>query len=67
MDQRAIDLYAEYLKAPLKRRVFLARLAKLTGSESEALVLARELDALHAGTPSDTQSVRAMSSSGDKS
>jgi len=38
MDQRIIDLYDEYTHAPLDRRVFLARLAKLTGSAAAALV-----------------------------
>ena len=34
MDQKIIDLSDEYTHAPLDRRVFLARLAKLTGSNS---------------------------------
>jgi carboxymethylenebutenolidase len=39
MDQRIIDLYHEYLNAPLRRRIFLKRLAELTGSEATALTL----------------------------
>ncbi len=56
MDQRFIDLYYEYLNAPLRRRIFLLRLFKLTGSEPDAMALARELDAMQARgtlTPSD--------------
>jgi len=37
MDQRIIDLYDEYTHAPLDRRVFLERLAVLTGSAAAAL------------------------------
>jgi hypothetical protein len=47
MDQRYIDLYNEYLDAPLRRRIFLLRLLEMTGSEEEALALARALDASH--------------------
>jgi carboxymethylenebutenolidase len=39
MDQKIIDLYDEYTHAPLPRRVFLARLARLTGSLSAAAAL----------------------------
>lgn len=39
MDQRIIELYDEYTHAPLERRVFLARLAGLTGSVAAALSL----------------------------
>ena len=39
MDQKIIDLYDEYTHAPLERRVFLARLAGLTGSAAAALSL----------------------------
>lgn len=39
MDQRIIELYDEYTHAPLERRVFLARLAGLTGSAAAALAL----------------------------
>ncbi len=39
MDQRIIELYDEYTHAPLDRRVFLARLARLTGSAAAALSL----------------------------
>lgn len=37
MDQKVIDLYDEYTHAPLDRRVFLERLAKLTGSVAAAM------------------------------
>lgn len=50
MDQRYIDLYNEYLDAPLRRRILLLRLYQLTQSEEEALTLARTLDA-HYGRP----------------
>jgi hypothetical protein len=39
MDQRIIDLYQEYLQVPLKRRIFLRRLAELVGGEETALTL----------------------------
>jgi carboxymethylenebutenolidase len=39
MDQRIIDLYDEYAHAPLERRVFLERLAALTGSTAAAMAL----------------------------
>jgi carboxymethylenebutenolidase len=39
MDQRIIDLYDEYTHAPLDRRVFLDRLAKLAGGTAAAAVL----------------------------
>jgi len=39
MDQRIIDLYNEYTHAPLDRRVFLERLAKLTGGTAAAAAL----------------------------
>ncbi len=39
MDQRILDLYDEYTHAPLDRRVFLERLAKLTGSFAAAVTL----------------------------
>jgi carboxymethylenebutenolidase len=45
MDQRIIDLYDEYTHAPLARRVFLARLAKLTGSTAAAAALVPFLEA----------------------
>lgn len=45
MDQKIIDLYDEYTHAPLDRRVFLARLAKLTGSTAAALALVPLLEA----------------------
>jgi carboxymethylenebutenolidase len=37
MDQRIIELYDEYTHAPLDRRVFLERLAALTGSVAAAM------------------------------
>jgi len=37
MDQKVIDLYDEYTHAPLERRVFLERLAALTGSVAAAM------------------------------
>jgi len=37
MDQRIIDLYDEYTHAPLDRRVFIERLAALTGSVAAAM------------------------------
>jgi carboxymethylenebutenolidase len=37
MDQKIIDLYDEYTHAPLDRRVFLERLATLTGSVAAAI------------------------------
>jgi carboxymethylenebutenolidase len=45
MDQRIIDLYDEYTHAPLDRRVFLARLAELTGSTAAAIALVPLLEA----------------------
>lgn len=45
MDQRIIDLYDEYTHAPLDRRVFLTRLAQLTGSTAAALALVPLLEA----------------------
>ncbi|MDP3768264.1 MAG: dienelactone hydrolase family protein [Dehalococcoidia bacterium] len=45
MDQRIIDLYDEYTHAPLDRRVFLARLAKLTGGAAAAAALVPLLEA----------------------
>jgi carboxymethylenebutenolidase len=39
MDQRIIDLYDEYTHAPLDRRVFLDRLAKLMGGTAAALAV----------------------------
>lgn len=46
MTQAIIDLYDEYTHAPLDRRVFLARLARLTGSMAAALAI---LPALESG------------------
>jgi carboxymethylenebutenolidase len=48
MDQRVIDLYDEYTHAPLDRRVFLERLAKLTGSAAAAAALVPLLEANYA-------------------
>lgn len=45
MDRRIIDLYDEYTHAPLDRRVFLERLAALTGSMGAALAIAPLLQA----------------------
>ena len=45
MDQKIIDLYDEYTHSPLPRRVFLARLAKLTGSLAAASALVPLLEA----------------------
>ena len=45
IDQKIIDLYDEYTHAPLDRRVFLARLARLTGSTAAALALVPVLEA----------------------
>src|SRR5262249_25963227 len=39
MDQRIVDLYDEYTHAPLERRVFLERLAMLTGSVAAAMAV----------------------------
>ena len=39
MDQRIIDLYDEYTHRSLDRRLFLEKLAKLTGSMTAALAL----------------------------
>ena len=47
MKSNYVDLYNEYLDAPLRRRIFLLRLAQLTGSEEEALELAKQLDAAY--------------------
>ena len=48
MDQRIIDLYDEYTHKPLDRRVFLDRLAKLTGSAAAAIALVPLLEARQA-------------------
>ena len=48
MDQKIIDLYDEYTHAPLDRRVFLARLAQLTGSTAAAIALVPLLEASQA-------------------
>jgi carboxymethylenebutenolidase len=45
MDQKIIDLYDEYTHAPLDRRVFLSRLAQLTGSTAAAMALVSVLEA----------------------
>lgn len=39
VDQRIIDLYDEYTHAPLDRRVFIERLAALTGSVAAAMAI----------------------------
>lgn len=56
MDQKIIDLFDEYTHRPLDRRVFLTRLAQLTGSVAAAAALLPLLEAgeLHAGlVPAD--------------
>jgi len=45
MDQKIIDLYDEYTHAPLDSRVFLPRLAQLTGSTAAAIALVPLLEA----------------------
>jgi carboxymethylenebutenolidase len=45
MDPRIIQLYDEYTHTPLDRRVFLERLAKLTGSMAAAMALVPLLEA----------------------
>src|SRR5262249_16164016 len=45
IDQKIIDLYDEYTHAPLDGRVFLARLAQLTGSTAAAMALVPLLEA----------------------
>ena len=45
MDQRIIDLYDEYTHRSLDRRLFLEKLAKLTGSMTAALALVPFLEA----------------------
>ncbi|RRB07239.1 dienelactone hydrolase family protein [Larkinella rosea] len=52
MDQRIINLFDEYTHVPLKRDVFLQRLAKLTGSMTAALAVLStlELNYAHAQT-----------------
>lgn len=44
MDQQIINLFDEYTHKPLKRDVFLQRLAKLTGSMSAALAVLSTLE-----------------------
>ena len=48
MDQKIIELYDEYTHAPLPRSVFLARLARLTGSVAAASALVPLLESNHA-------------------
>ena len=45
IDQKIIDLYDEYTHTPLDRRVFLTRLAQLTGSTAAAVALVPLLEA----------------------
>ena len=45
IDQKIIDLYDEYTHTPLDRRVFLTRLAQLTGSTAAAMALVPLLEA----------------------
>jgi len=55
MDQKIIDLYDRYTHEPLDRRVFLARLAEMTGSVAAALAVVPLLEAnqAHAAMTSD--------------
>ncbi|MFD1144977.1 dienelactone hydrolase family protein [Larkinella insperata] len=48
MDQQIINLYDEYTHKPLKRDVFLQRLAKLTGGMSAALAVLSTLEISYA-------------------
>lgn len=48
MDQRFIDLYDEYTHAPLERRVFLKRLARLAGGVAAAAALVPLLESNYA-------------------
>ena len=48
MDQKIIELYDEYTHAPLERRVFLAQLARLTGSVAAALAVVPFLECNYA-------------------
>ncbi len=58
MDQRFIDLYDEYTHAPLERRVFLTRLARLAGGVAAAATLVPLLESNYARAamvPADDQ------------
>ncbi len=58
MDQRFIDLYDEYTHAPLERRVFLMRLARLAGGVAAAAALVPLLESNYARAamvPADDQ------------
>ena len=58
MDQRFIDLYDEYTHAPLERRVFLVRLARLAGGVAPAAALVSLLESNYARAatvPADDQ------------
>jgi len=58
MDQRFIDLYDEYTHAPLERRVFLTRLARLAGGVAAAAALVPLLESNYARAamvPADDQ------------
>jgi carboxymethylenebutenolidase len=58
MDQRFIELYDEYTHAPLDRRVFLARLARLAGGVAPAAALMPLLESNYARAamvPADDQ------------
>ena len=48
MDQKIIDLYDEYMHAPLERRVFIKRLTALTGSTAGAMAALPLLDSNYA-------------------
>jgi carboxymethylenebutenolidase len=58
MDQRFIELYDEYTHAPLERRAFLARLARLAGGVAPAAALMPLLESNYARAamvPADDQ------------
>jgi len=62
MDQKIIDLYDRYTHEPLDRRVFLTRLAEMTGSVTAALSLVPLLEANQARAamvPADDQRLEA--------
>jgi carboxymethylenebutenolidase len=62
MHQKIIDLYDRYTHEPLDRRVFLTRLAELTGSITAALALVPLLEANQARAamiPADDQRLEA--------
>jgi hypothetical protein len=44
LDPQVVELYHEYLNAPLRRRIFLLRLSQLVGSDEKALALVPVLE-----------------------